>query len=72
MMSKRMLAIFCATPKKEYETGQLSGGAFVGKTGKVKLIVEKGKNGYGDKNAVADYTLRWQSQKAARIYVAEA
>ena len=38
-----------------YETGCLGEGDFAGKRGKLKLAVEKGKNGYSDKNVVADY-----------------
>ena len=39
----------------KYETGVLSNDDFVGKTGKLRLIVEKGKGRYADKNAIADY-----------------
>ena len=38
-----------------YETGSLSDGDFRGKRGKLKLTVEKGKNGFPDRNVVADY-----------------
>ena len=39
----------------KYETGSLPAGDFRGKRGKLKLAVEKGKNGYADRNVVADY-----------------
>jgi hypothetical protein len=38
-----------------YETGSIKGPEFRGKRGRLKLIVEKAKNGYPAKNAVADY-----------------
>jgi hypothetical protein len=40
----------------EYDAGSISGEAFIGKTGMLKLSVEKDKTGrYADKNAVAAY-----------------
>jgi hypothetical protein len=38
-----------------YDTGSIAGPDFRGKRGRLKLIVEKAKNGYGPKNAVGDY-----------------
>ena len=39
----------------KYEIGSLADSDFRGKRGKLKLTVEKGKNGYPDRNVVADY-----------------
>jgi hypothetical protein len=39
----------------KYETGSLPASDFRGKRGRLKLAVEKGKNGYADRNVVADY-----------------
>ena len=39
----------------KYESGSLPGSDFRGKRGKLKLAVEKGKNGYPDRNVIADY-----------------
>lgn len=40
----------------KYESGQLLGADFVGKTGNLKLKIQKDKNGvYSDKNVIADY-----------------
>jgi hypothetical protein len=39
-----------------YETGVLEGSDFVGKSGKVKLRIQKDEQ-YGDKNQVADYVV---------------
>lgn len=50
---------------ERYETGCLSDADFAGKRGKLKLRIEKGKNGYSDKNVVADYIS--ESQALARI-----
>ena len=38
-----------------YETGSLTDRDFLGKRGKLKLGIEKGKDGYPDKNTVIDY-----------------
>jgi hypothetical protein len=38
-----------------YEAGSLPAADFRGKRGRLKLTVEKGKNGYPDRNVVADY-----------------
>jgi hypothetical protein len=38
-----------------YDAGAIAGPEFKGKRGRLKLIVEKAKNGYGPKNVVADY-----------------
>jgi hypothetical protein len=40
---------------EKYETGCLSNDDFVGKQGRLKLSVEKARNGYPAKNVVADY-----------------
>lgn len=51
----RHAAVACGL-EDEYESGQLHADQFIGKTGKLKLKIEKDKNGqYADKNAVADY-----------------
>jgi len=51
----RQAAIACDL-LNEYATGSISGAAFIGKTGMLKLTVEKDKTGeYGDRNAVAAY-----------------
>ena len=40
----------------QYNAGRLNGHSFKGKTGKLKLGIQKDKNGvYADKNVVADY-----------------
>lgn len=39
----------------QYESGELSAVDFIGKTGNVSLRIEKGRNGYRDKNMIADY-----------------
>jgi hypothetical protein len=38
-----------------YEAGSLSDVDFRGKRGRLKLAIEKGKNGFPDRNVVADY-----------------
>jgi hypothetical protein len=38
-----------------YEAGSVNDSDFRGKRGKLKLGIEKGKNGYPDKNVVTDY-----------------
>jgi hypothetical protein len=38
-----------------YEAGSVTDSDFRGKRGKLKLGIEKGKNGYPDKNVVTDY-----------------
>jgi hypothetical protein len=51
----RQAAIACDL-LNEYATGSISGASFVGRTGMLKLTVEKDKTGeYADKNAVAAY-----------------
>ena len=51
----RHAAVACGL-ESEYENGNLSAIDFVGRTGNLKLRVEKDKNGlYADKNAVQDY-----------------
>ena len=39
----------------KYETGVLSDDDFAGQRGRLKLTIEKGKNGYPDRNVIADY-----------------
>ena len=40
----------------DYDKGELTAGQFIGKTGEVKIKIQKDKNGeYADKNAVASY-----------------
>ena len=39
----------------KYETGSLPASDFRGKRGRLRLTVEKGKNGYPPRNVVADY-----------------
>jgi hypothetical protein len=42
----------------QYDTGNLHGDDFVGKTGKVKVKIQKDKEGqYPDKNVIADYVV---------------
>jgi hypothetical protein len=41
----------------KYESGSLPASDFRGKRGKLKLTVEKGKNGYPDRNVIADYVV---------------
>ena len=41
----------------KYEAGSVSNADFMGKQGRLKLGIEKGKNGYPDRNQVADYIL---------------
>ena len=50
---------------EKYETGVLSDDDFVGKRGKLRLIVEKGKNGYPDRNVIADYLITTLPSAAA-------
>lgn len=51
----RQAAIACGL-LAEYDAGSIDGEAFIGKTGMLKLTVEKDKTGqYPDKNAVAAY-----------------
>jgi hypothetical protein len=38
-----------------YDSGELDASDFDGKAGQVVLYIQKGQNGYADKNAVADY-----------------
>lgn len=43
----------------KYQTGELQGSDFVGKTGSAKLFVKKDKTGqYQDQNAIADYIVQ--------------
>jgi len=46
----------------KYDTGELADSDFRGKRGKLKLAVEKGKNGFPDRNVVADYVAPKSSQ----------
>ena len=41
--------------EEKYKTGSVPAVDFRGKRGRLKLAVEKGKNGYPDKNVIADY-----------------
>jgi hypothetical protein len=51
----RQAAIACGL-RAEYDAGSIDGQAFIGKTGMLKLTVEKDKTGrYADKNAVGGY-----------------
>jgi hypothetical protein len=44
---------------KQYDAGELSGADFVGKTGKVNIVVEKDRyKKFPDKNAVASYVVK--------------
>jgi hypothetical protein len=59
LLAKRMgklrnASVACGLLDK-YQTGDLSGENFVGKRGRLKLAVEKSKNGYPDRNVVANY-----------------
>lgn len=42
----------------KYESGEIEAGDFINKTGKLKLFIQKGKDGYADKNSVRDYITR--------------
>jgi hypothetical protein len=42
----------------QYDAGELDASDFEGKAGQVILYIQKGKDGYPDKNAVADYVRR--------------
>lgn len=45
----------------QYDSGELVGADFIGKTGKLKLTIEKDKNKkFPDKNAVVDYLVKEQ------------
>jgi len=39
----------------EYESGSLSDGDFKGKRGRLRLAVERGRNGYASRNVIDDY-----------------
>lgn len=49
----------------QYEAGELDANDFIGKTGTVKLKIQKDKNGqYPDKNVIADYIADYVVEKA--------
>lgn len=51
---------------EKYETGHLLASDFLGKCGKVKLVIQKDKNGqYPDKNAVKDYVIDREARAQA-------
>jgi hypothetical protein len=56
MEKLRHAAAACGLLDK-YEAGSLPAAEFRGKRGRLKLAVEKGKNGYADRNVVADYVV---------------
>ena len=39
----------------EYESGSLNDDDFKGKHGRLRLAVERGRNGYASRNAIEDY-----------------
>ena len=41
----------------KYESGELSGSDFLGKTGRLKLRIQPEKNGYPAKNSISDYVV---------------
>lgn len=43
---------------EKYEAGEVTADDFKNKTGKLKLFIQKGKDGYADKNSVRDYIKR--------------
>lgn len=44
---------------EQYEAGELSGADFIGKTGKVNIVIERDRaKKFPDKNAVADYVVK--------------
>jgi hypothetical protein len=48
---------FCAACQlmEEYETGSLNEDDFKGKRGRLRLAVERGRNGYASRNVIEDY-----------------
>lgn len=53
----------CVDLWKEYESGEVSAHDCVGKSGELKTYIQKGKDGYADKHAVADYLLTDEQQE---------
>lgn len=62
-------AAACCELLDKYDAGSLSGGDFRGKRGKLKLAVEKAKNGYPAKNVVADYLVENLASGGIRLIV---
>jgi len=51
-----------------YDSGELIGADFIGKTGKLKLTIEKDKNKkFPDKNAVVDYVVKEQGVAGIKV-----
>jgi hypothetical protein len=50
----RHAAVNCGM-EEQYISGNLSAVDFVGRTGKAKVRIQKGKDGYPDRNQIADY-----------------
>lgn len=51
----------------KYELGELSARDFIGKTGHLKLVIQKDKNGeYPDKNSIKDYIVPKEGEKPVK------
>lgn len=58
MPSKLRHAALACGLKSQYEGGSLEASQFIGKTGNLKLKIQKDKTGeYADKNAISDYVV---------------
>lgn len=54
----------CVGLYPKYQDGMLSAHDCEGKSGQCKIYIQKGKDGYSDKNAIADYILDSDAQAA--------
>lgn len=55
----------------KYESGNLEADDCWGKSGELKIYIQKGKNGYSDQSSVGDYLLN-DEQSAAKLAAAKA
>lgn len=55
MMGKFAHACEAMNLTTQFDSGEVEAADFEGKSGQVVLYVQKGQNGYADKNSVADY-----------------
>lgn len=66
MMYKILHACQACGLEDAYNKGQLNSQDFIGKTGTLKIKIQKDKNGvYADKNVIADYVVPKDGQSAA-------
>jgi hypothetical protein len=71
-MEKLRHAAAACSALNRYEAGELVASDFAGKRGKLKLGVEKGKNGYPDRNIIADYVCNGAAASGSGFFAGNA